>query len=257
MRLGPKERRGSKPRCHQLTHGLASEVAVRLTELVSPFGQVTETDRWMPQGFDEIHEAQLHNAPRLVEPHVGEALMQWWLAAGTLRTRTPNWDIAATCSIQGRRGLLLVEAKAHETELSKESAGRRMTAGASEDRKANHEKIGAAISDACCGLAEASSSPWSISRDRHYQLSNRFAWAWKLADSGIPVILVYLGFLNANEMSDRGSPFPNHAEWERQVLAHSAPLFPGRVWNQPWDVNGCRLIPLIKSVLQPLEPALG
>ena len=28
-------------------------------------------------------------------------------------------------------------------------------------------------------------------------MSNRFAWAWKLADLGVPVVLVYLGFFRA------------------------------------------------------------
>lgn len=36
-------------------------------------------------------------------------------------------------------------------------------------------------------------------------MSNRFAWAWKLATMEVPVVLVYLGFLNATEMGDQGS----------------------------------------------------
>jgi hypothetical protein len=68
----------------------------------------------------------------------------------------------------------------------------------------------------------------AISRDSHYQMSNRFAWSWKLAEYGIPVVLVYLGFLNASEMVDRGDPFANQDSWESLVMAHSSPLFPGR-----------------------------
>jgi hypothetical protein len=38
-RLGSKERRGSKPRCHWLTHGPAEAVASRLTASRSPLGK--------------------------------------------------------------------------------------------------------------------------------------------------------------------------------------------------------------------------
>ena len=38
-------------------------------------------------------------------------------------------------------------------------------------------------------------------------MSNRFAWAWKLASSSVPVVLIYLGFLRADEMRDKGKPF--------------------------------------------------
>jgi hypothetical protein len=41
------------------------------------------------------------------------------------------------------------------------------------------------------------SCPFHISRDNRYQMSNRFAWSWKLASVGVPVVLVYLGFVGA------------------------------------------------------------
>lgn len=48
--------------------------------------------------------------------------------------------------------------------------------------------------------------PWAISRDSRYQKSNRFAWACKLAGLGLPVVLMYLGFVRADEMRDRRAP---------------------------------------------------
>ena len=38
--LRPNERRGSKPRCHLLTHGSREQVAAALTELAAPFARV-------------------------------------------------------------------------------------------------------------------------------------------------------------------------------------------------------------------------
>jgi len=258
QRLKPRERRGSKPRCHLLTHGSVDEVAARLTSLATPFARVSAGDRWMPQGFDEQEEAQLHRAPRLLDAKLGTRLVEWWLAPASGHKRTPNFDIASTCMIGDAPGLLLVEAKAHDAELNKEAAGRSLKVDASDDRRASHVTIDAAIRSACSGLSQATSLPWLIARDTHYQMSNRFAWSWKLAALGIPVVLVYLGFLKADEMVDRGKPFASHEDWERLVKAHSEPLFPPKVWGRKWIVNGQPLIPLIRSIDQPLgleEPA--
>ncbi|HZP88604.1 MAG TPA: hypothetical protein VFB54_17470 [Burkholderiales bacterium] len=247
LRLHERERRGSKPRCHLLTQGTPSEVASRLNILVAPFGSISASDRWMPQGFDDLEEAQLHNAPRLVEPALSMQLRDWWLEKASYRAKTPNIDIAATCTIDGKPGLLLVEAKAHDEELTFESAGRRNIEG-SPDRAASHAKIGNAISKAAEGLSRDTVHEFRLSRDLCYQMSNRFAWAWKLTELGMPVVLVYLGFLKCNEMSDRGKPFKSAQDWDELVYAHSQRLFPKTIWNHKWQTNGQAFIPLIRSV---------
>lgn len=249
-RLGSKEQRGSKPRCHWLTQGTAEDVASRLTALVAPWARISPADRWMPEGFENRKEAQLHQATRLLDGDIRRLLSLWWLPPERQDARTPNFDIASTCWIEGSPGLLLVEAKAHDEELKKEAAGRSLTEGASEDRKASHMTIERAIAAAQKGLSDATSLAWRISRDSHNQMSNRFAWAWKLTDCGIPVVLVYLGFLNASEMADLGEPFSNQDSWEVLVKTHSAPLFLAEVWNRRWSVNGVPFVPLIRSVEQ-------
>ena len=251
-RLRPKERRGSKPRCHLMTHGPAKQCANRLEALAAPFAQVFTSDRWMPRGFDDVEEAQLDKATRLLDPNLRTELAAWWLAPASRQAMTPNFDIATTCMIEGRPGLILVEAKAHDEELKKEAAGRSLSADASDDRKASHETIGAAIRSACSSLSDETSLPWRISRDSHYQMSNRFAWTWKLATLGIPVVLIYLGFLKADEMADRGQPFMEPSGWGRLVLSHSQSLFPPDVWNRQWSVRGVPFIPLIRALEQPL-----
>ncbi len=40
----------------------------------------------------------------------------WWVKAGS----PPTWDLIATCAIDGRPGLLIVEAKAHEGEIHRD-----------------------------------------------------------------------------------------------------------------------------------------
>ena len=260
-RLKPKERRGSKPRCHLLTSGQPAEVAARLTALIDPFGSVNPDDSWMPEGFEDVEEAQLHKAPRLIAEPVASKLRDWWLAPGSHRALTPNFDIASTCSVAGTPGILLIEAKAHEAELLNECHGRKLDSRPRRDgqmpdpRALSHDTIGDAISEACAGLASATGLRLAISRDRCYQMSNRFAWAWKLTQLGIPVVLVYLGFLNCDEMRAHSDPFASDAVWTRLVLEHSAPLFPETMWNRPWACNGQTLIPLVRSLEQPLPSA--
>src|SRR5438128_2131454 len=125
-RLAQKERRGSKPRCHWLTHGTPDQVAARLSALIAPWAMVSPTDQWMPEGFEVRKEAQLHQALRLLDPDTCRRLAKWWLPAEWQDARTPNFDIASTCTIEGARGLLLVEAKAHDEELKKEAVGRKL-----------------------------------------------------------------------------------------------------------------------------------
>ena len=251
--LVPKGRRGSKPRCHLLTHGPADDVAARLSALAAPFATISSSDRWMPQGFADLEECQLHRAPRLIDQSVGDELRSWWLPAADHEPTTPNFDIASTCTIGGRKGLLLVEAKAHDAELNGEAGGRRIGKDWSSGREESHKTIGAAIAAACAGLQRATTLSWRISRDSRYQMSNRFAWAWKLTDLGVPVVLVYLGFLRASEMADRGTPFAEHGDWEQLVKLHSESLFPSDVWGKSWDSNGHALIPLIRSLEVPLD----
>lgn len=263
--LKRSEQRGSKPRCHLVTHGSPDEVARRLNALVAPWAEVRPTDRWMPSGFDAVEEAQLHRTPRLLDPEMSAVLRDWWLAPGSTTGKTPNLDIASTCLVQGAPGLLLIEAKAHEEELRKEEAGRILKPASADkpesqselDRRASHSKIGLAIEEASKGLTAATGHRWQISRDTCYQMSNRFAWSWKLTQLGVPVVLVYLGFIGASEMADRGAPLESAAAWERLVRTHSEPLFPGEVWDRAWYCEGQTLTPLIRTLAVDLGKPLG
>jgi hypothetical protein len=253
-RLRPKERRGSKPRCHLLTHGSPDAVATRLTALVAPFASVAPSDRWMPQGFEATDEATLPEAERLLSLDLRCELRRWWLVAPSNNTRTPNWDLASTCTIEGRAGIVLIESKAHDQELIKEETGRKnIEPPVSGNARRNLMRIDWAIRDASAALAEDTRMAWALSRDWNYQMSNRFAWAWKLADLGIPVVLVYLGFLSANEMSDQGKPFTDAMDWQNVVKRHSQALFPVSVWDQRWMCGGQPFMPLIRSLEMPLS----
>lgn len=262
-KLGRNEQRGSKPRCHYLTHGSRRDVAARLTSLAAPFAAVSPDDCWMPDGFNEVREAQLHKG-NLVEKAARDTLSTWWLAPASRHGKTPNIDIASTCTIKDAgKGLLLIEAKAHDEELNKEAGGRiirkivvdpnratvdeRRRQRSEDNRAASHGLIKQAIEEASVGLQQLTALPCNISRDNCYQMSNRFAWAWKLTQLDTPVVLVYLGFLDATDMKEDGNPFADHGDWERLVKSHSARLFPAEVWGRRWGEGRATFIPLIQS----------
>ncbi len=255
--LPENRRRGSFPRCLLFMEGNRAVVADRLTKLVGlPEARVKAEDFWMPRGLpvlkadgkwdmNPIEEAILLDSAgdsrRFLSPDQREKLTTWWLARKA--RNTPNWDIASTCTIEGKPGLLLVEAKAHEKELKED--GKPRDKDSSEGSMANHEQIGRAIAQASAELNKAMAG-WNLSRDSHYQLANRFAWAWKIASMGVPVVLVYLGFLGATDVSDLGKPFADCADWTGVVLEHSRGIVPEGVWAGEIKVGGVAIRPLVR-----------
>ena len=250
-----KDNRGSRPRCVLLTDGSRQEVAARLTDLVGLTDvTVSTTDLWRPagkpvrtnNGWDAkpSAEARIDRDDGFVAVTVRQELVEWWLEVAGPTSRTPQWDIAGTCNIEGRDGLMLVEAKAHSNELSTE--GKRKPSSNSGWK--NHERIGSAIAQANVGLQLAAGGSWALSRDKCYQLSNRFAWSWKLASLGVPVVLIYLGFLRAEEMAPDGAPFRTEDDWETTLRGYARGVCDDAYWGMRVDVNGTPLRPLIRAI---------
>src|SRR5207342_2320611 len=102
------------------------------------------------------------------------ALTTWWLKVPQ-HANTPNWDLVSTCRMDGRRGLVLVEAKAH--------AGEMHNSGKPHGHPENDDAIAAAIAEANSALGPATG--WNLSHETNYQLCNRVAWAWKVASLGV------------------------------------------------------------------------
>lgn len=236
--------RGSLLRCLLLTGLQRIKASELLTGLAKPSGAVisSDTDTWMPHSLMNPKEATLVGEDYFLDSDKRKAMTKWWLAAPRYANK-PNWDIASTCTIAGRKGLLLVEAKAHDKELSE--AGKSEPSSA--NSRKNHDHIGKAIEEANTGLNSIFDG-WALSRDSHYQLSNRFAWSWKLASLGVPVVLIYLGFVNATEMIDQGQPFDSARTWERCILNHAKGKVPENAWNKRLGVAGTPIWFLIRTI---------
>jgi hypothetical protein len=194
-----------------------------INALVQPFGAtVSRNDFWQPRGWRQPDEAKIDRA--LADHPEAEfdplALEGWWLKHPR-GANVPNWDLLATCRIDGKPGLVLVEAEAHAQELSslgKKRPGKRD----SENSHENDRRIRKAIAEARIGL-EPQIAGIGISAEHAYQFSNRIAIAWWLAKEGTPVILLYLAFLGDKEMP---KSFGTEDAWRDCVRDHAAPVFP-------------------------------
>lgn len=251
--LPANRRRGSYPRCLLLMEGSRDAVARRLTNLVGIADvSVSADDCWMPTGIPVMNapgkwdlapaqEAKLGEDEGFLTPERRQQVTDWWLEV-VAKANTPNWDVASTCHIGHRPGLILVEAKAHAAELSCAAKPKPSTPNGEK----NDRRIRAAMEDANSALNGVLLG-WRLSCDSHYQMANRFAWAWKLASIGVPVVLMYLGFTHAVEMADRGEPFSDAEAWEKAVREHSADITPPSVWDNPMLVGDASITFCIRS----------
>ena len=239
MTLKDRDLRGSRLRCLMLTAMPQQQIASILTELIKPIGVVdANCDRWAPRGFVKPDEAKLGEHNDFLSPEQREVVTGWWLTVRR-NANTPNWDLVSSCNIGAERGLLLVEAKAHTEELKR--------AGKEQNNVENDCQIGNAICEANFALNNILPG-WGLTKDSHYQLCNRFAWTWKLAEMGIPVVLVYLGFLHCDEMRDCGIPFNSGEHWKQKLMEHSETLVPQEVWHCPIQTSRAPIWALARSM---------
>lgn len=243
-----REFKGSRLRCLLMTQQSDTDVAGFLTSLVAQHAVVTAADHWAPRGFLNPVEPKLGETEGFLCENDRGAVASWWLARPG-RANTPNWDLVSTCQIGKGKGLVLVEAKAHEAEFADDRCGAK--------DKSNLKRIADALSKAETawnGLMPG----FSLSVESHYQLSNRFAFAWKLASMGTPVVLVYLGFLNAYEMIGSGRVLLRDDEqWRKCVLKGANGTIPPDAWGKEFDVTGTPLTVLIRSADVSVHAALA
>lgn len=177
---------------------------------------VSGEDIYIPKGYNDPEEMELREfGPKYLPDLMDWSMIRkWW---PDHPAKSPQWDLLTTFTIEGKKGIVLVEAKAHEAELKWE--GKPLEEDASRESIRNHRKIGECIAEACRGLNEKIPGI-IIQRDSHYQLANRVAFAWKLAQCGMPVVLLYLGFIGDSGISDVGVPFRENDHWQRVMGAY-------------------------------------
>lgn len=89
-----------------------------------------------------------------------------------------------------------------------------------------------------------------LTTNTHYPLSMQFAFAWKLASLGVPVILVYLGFLKALDPEDEDGriSFSHQSMWSQCVFEKTSKPLPEEIWDETFMINGTPLTILRRSM---------
>lgn len=201
----------------------SGQFAGTMSNLLGPHGiHVSVNDVHMPLGHAEPEEWTLRRfCSEHCRGHFDFARFDvWWVPD---RYRNPQWDLLCTCSLGSKPGLLLVEAKANDQEM--DWKGKPLAHNASPQSRANHDIIGRCIDEANTALNQRLPG-FAISRDTHYQLSNRMASAWMLAECGLPVALLYLGFLGDEGIRDAGEPIKDRDHWQRLMGAYLQGVIP-------------------------------
>jgi hypothetical protein len=186
-------------------------------------------DKWQPLGKANKDACRELEIPAFCAKHfpdlpLNSGLKHWWLppqADGRTR-KGATWDLLSTCTIKGKKGLLLVEAKAHELELK--YSGKTLRPTASIQSKLNHEHIRKNLNEVSDKLNHSTGGGFALSIESHYQLANRLAWAWKLADCGVPVVLLYLGFIGDTYF--RSDYLRDADHWQRAMGAYMQGVVP-------------------------------
>ena len=216
-----------------------------------------DVERWMPNAGDPT-EPRLESRPGtelLPNASLAAKLRRWWLAPET-KGNTPNWDLAASCRFHLTPGLVLVEAKANVAELKVD--GKRPPQAGNPGSQNNHTAIGAAIDEARAAL-DKDAPGILIARDTHYQLSNRVAYAWKLAALGVPVVLVYLAFTGDAGIRNVGEPLRDEAHWREVFDDYAKGVLPDGFINRDADCGDAsfRLIVRAREVIEKSAPKSG
>ncbi|WP_437193283.1 hypothetical protein [Planctomicrobium sp. SH527] len=139
---------------------------------------------------------------------------KWWIP---FKGNRPTWDLICHLEVEGKPGLLLVEAKAHLDEMSEKNC-KSPVDKKNERSIANDLSIRLRLAETSLALSSLGAGFFHLSADHDYQLSNRLAYLHKLACDGVPVVLMYLGWEGSSDWTI--DPFPDGAAWREAVKGH-------------------------------------
>jgi len=217
-----KSYRGSQKHILDLLDSGHSGISALNGLLASFDAQITEADVMRPSGTMAPREFYL---PQFCTEYCKDlfdfsSIIDWWVP---FPWRPPTWDLISTFTANnGGTGILLVEAKAHENEFDWD--GKKLKPQSSIGSKKNHAQIVRCLTEANDTLSASINDCFRLSVDSHYQLSNRVAHLWKLATCGIPVILLYVGFINDQEIDS--SYFRDDEHWQRAMSGYLQGVVP-------------------------------
>lgn len=222
------EHKGSKKHILELID--SNDFIATLNTILLPYqAKITDKKYMQPKGSMDVSECGIQsfiNKNKLKERFptlIDFDFNKWWSPHSG---KTPTWDMISLCKLDGKDAILLVEAKAHQTEFAK-SGKTKLKLDATEDAKKNLKNIEDKIEEACISL-NTTCKGFNISTTKTYQLSNRVAFAWKLNQLEVPVILLYLGFTNDTYFTDK---FGSKLIWEEKFNKYIDGVIPSAFIN--------------------------
>lgn len=224
------EHKGSKK--HVLDLIDRDDFIYSLNTILQPYdASITDKKTVQPKGIKDVSEYGIQsyiNKHKLAErfPSLKDEnsnLNKWWNPSGG---KAPTWDMISLCQLNGKDALLLVEAKAHIKEF--DIKGKRLKEEHSDGSKSNHSNIKDKIKKACSSL-NVNCTGFDISIEKHYQLSNRVAFTWKLNQLNVPVVLLYLGFTGDDYF--KKDFFKDYSHWENEFNKYIDGVVPSSFIN--------------------------
>lgn len=195
-----------------------------VNKILSPFDAVLKDNKTVqPKGLMDYSEYTLqhyinkHKLANTFPNLVNFNLNTWWNPQGG---KAPTWDMISLCKLNGKDALLLVEAKAHISEF--DTYGKKEKDNPTDGSIANRINIEKRIKEACDYLNNTNKG-FNVSINKHYQLSNRIAFSWKLNQLNIPVVLLYLGFTGDTYFTDY---FTDNNHWEIEFKKYLQGVLP-------------------------------
>ncbi len=193
-----------------------------LNEMIKSTGaKVTEKDAKRPiYNYKEFRETGLTD---YLKENYSEELatkyLSWWNKTKSFNKKTNYWDLMSTCTIKGKKGILLVQTKSSATDLLTLGLGRLQDLYPYKPDNENDLSIKQAIAEANTGISKQVSGI-ALTTLKCYQLSNRIANAWWLANNGIPAVLLYKGELNGQgPFYKYKKTFNSDKDWQDQFIA--------------------------------------
>jgi len=167
---------------------------------------------------------------------------KWWISHDGNR---PNWDLICQITDGTRVGLLLVEAKAHESEMAEQNKKSRPDT-ANPKSVSNDRQIRQVLDRTNSAMGRLGFGAFGLSADHHYQLSNRIAYAYKLATLGLPVVLMYLGFIGDCSFPKDWIRSADH--WQRLVGGYIQGVVPQGFPDRHVPVGPGSLVLIVRSL---------
>ena len=221
-------------------NGLLDGTGFRVGHSLQPYGR----DSMDARSENAIETFLSRHSVTYAGDPADELSPQWWKPYGG---KGPTIDLLALLAGGERAGLLVVEAKAHHGEMKQ--GDKKRPPKPQPKRIANDLSIRLRLCEQSCVLSRLGFGEFTLSADRHYQLSNRLAYASKLAECGLDVVLMYLGFTHSD--IDRKKAFESGEEWDALVRQHLDDIGSATILGERLDIGRGTLQVLVRS-LDPL-----